>query len=216
MSDTLPATGRLAYLVHLPVDDAVFELRFGRGCSTGQCDATCCSTGVTLDVIERDRVLAHVDLVRRAMSPGQDPDPAHWFDDAEFADADFPSGRATNTRVNGTGCVFLDADRRCVLQKASLAAGNGLDLKPFFCTAFPMAVSRGVLVVDDPDIRQRSCCCACTADGPLTVFDVCGMELTYMLGGEGVAALRRLAERRAEPAATPPDTSRRDHRNPAR
>lgn len=216
MSDTLPATGRVAYLPRLAVDHNIFELRFGRGCATRQCDATCCSTGVSLDVRERDRVLAHVDLVRRVMSPGQDPDPAHWFADEEFDDADFPSGRATHTRVNGTGCVFLDADRRCVLQKASLAAGNGLDLKPFFCTAFPMTLSHGVLVVDDEEIRQRSCCCACTADGPLTVFDVCGTELTYMLGGEGVAALRRLAESRAEPAATPPDISHRDHRNPAR
>lgn len=212
MSDTLPATGRLTHLPHLEVDRTIFELRFKRGCATRQCDATCCATGVSLDLGERDRVLAHADLVRRAMTPGQDQDPAHWFADEEFDDTDFPSGRATHTRVNGAGCVFLDADRRCVLQKASQAAGNGLDLKPFFCTSFPLTLSHGVLVVDDEEMRQRSRCCACTADGPLTVFDVCGMELAYMLGGEGVAALRRLAgltDRRGERTAAPPDAPTR-------
>ncbi|MGH7391492.1 MAG: hypothetical protein ACREM3_18835, partial [Candidatus Rokuibacteriota bacterium] len=205
MSDALPPTGRLAYLPGLTVDRNLFELRFERGCATWRCDATCCATGVSLDVRERDRVLAHADLVRGAMSPGQDPDPAHWFAAEEFDDADFPSGRATHTRAGATGCAFLDAERRCVLQKASLAAGGGLDLKPFFCTAFPITLSHGVLLVDDEEIRLRPRCCGSTGDGPLTVLDVCSMELEYMLGGEGVAALR-LIGRRGERAAAPPDT----------
>lgn len=212
MSATLPPSGRLVHLPRLTVDRNIFDLRFGRGCATRHCDATCCATGVTLDVRERDRVLAHAELVQRAMSPGQDPDPAHWFAAEEVEDADFPSGRATHTRAGATGCVFLDAERRCVLQKASLAAGGGLDLKPFFCTAFPITLAGGVLLVDDEEIRQRARCCASTADGPLTVFDVCAMELEFMLGSEGVAALRRLAAarrpgrrgQRAAALSTPP------------
>jgi Fe-S-cluster containining protein len=195
VSGTLPVNGRLAHLGRLTVDPSLLERRFAAGCATRRCDGSCCFGGVSLDVIERDRVLAHADLVRRVMTRGQDTDPAHWFQPQERVDPDFPSGRATHTGVGAKGCVFLDGNRRCSLQKASLAAGNGLDLKPFLCRWFPIMVSGGILLVDDDaDDLGRTQCCGAKAGGPLTIFEVCATELEHALGADGVVSLRRLAE----------------------
>ena len=109
-----------------------------------------------------------------------------------MADADFPSGRAVHTRVKDGRCVFLNGEGRCVLQKA---ARPGLPLKPFFCTAFPVTIAHGVLMLDDEDYRAGQPCCAATKGGPLTVFDTCGMELRHVLGAAGVSRLRALAAR---------------------
>ena len=137
-------------------------------------------------------MLAHADLVRGVMTPGQATDPTAWFAREERVDRDFPSGRATHTRAGPDGCVFLDADRRCTLQKASLAAGGGLDLKPFFCRVYPLTLSGGVLLVEDgiENLREAPCC-GSAPGGSLTVFDVCLPELEHALGADGVAELRQ-------------------------
>jgi hypothetical protein len=93
------------------------------------------------------------------------------------------------------GCVFLDADRRCVLQRASEASGGAVALKPFFCTAFPVVIDNGVLGVDPNATTTGAAeCCIHDPGGPLTVFDVCAFELEHVVGAAGVAELRRLSE----------------------
>ncbi len=179
----------------LSVDPAMLEARFATGCSTGLCRGVCCRSGVWLDVEDRDRVLAHAGLVRDAMDPGQPRDTRRWFSRRSVADADFPSGRAVHTRVKDGRCVFLNGEGRCVLQKAS-SARPGLQLKPFFCTAFPVTIAHGMLMLDDEDYRAGQPCCAATKGGPLTVFDTCGVELRHVLGAAGVSRLRALAARR--------------------
>jgi Fe-S-cluster containining protein len=186
MSTTMPATGRLAHLGRLTIHRSVFARRFAAGCSTARCDASCCALGVLVDAGERDRVLADAGRVRGLMTPGQDPDPAHWFAREERHDRDFPSGRASHTRAGPDGCVFLDGERRCTLHRAGL--------KPFFCTVFPLTVAEGVLLVEeDAQGLTHRRCCAAAPGGPLTVFDVCPAELEHALGPEGTADLRRLA-----------------------
>lgn len=185
----------------LRVDPTLFEERFAAGCDTRRCVGVCCRTGVWLDPEERDRVLAHADRVRQAMDPDQPRDPRRWFSKRVVDDPDFPSGRAVHTRVRGGRCVFLDGGGRCVLQKASGPA-RGLQLKPFFCTAFPVTIDHGVLTLDDKDFRAGQPCCETTDGGPLTVLDTCRMELRHVLGAAGVARLRRIARRRRDPAAS--------------
>lgn len=191
-----PAT--LPHFAALAVSPRLLEGRFARGCRTDRCDATCCQSGVLVDVRERDRVLAHVALVQAVMDPDQERDPGRWFEAKERPDPDFPSGRAVGTRVADGHCVFLDRGRRCVLQRATLAAGRGdLDLKPFFCTAFPVTIVESTLTIDDADFTDRPSCCSTVPDGELTVFDVCGRELADVLGPDGVRALRALADGRS-------------------
>jgi hypothetical protein len=93
--------------------------------------------------------------------------------------------------------VFLSGAGRCVLQTAS---SGELQLKPFFCTAFPVTVVGGQLTLDDRAFRAGQPCCESTENGPLTVFDTCGMELRHVLGPAGVSRLRDLARRRRAPA----------------
>ena len=178
----------------LRVDPSMLEARFAAGCDTGRCRGACCRSGVWLDLEDRDRVLGNAGLVRAAMDRGQPRDPRRWFSRRVAADPDFPSGRAVHTRVKDGRCVFLNGEGRCVLQKASLAR-PGLHLKPFFCTAFPVTIAHGVLMLDDEDYRAGQPCCAAKKDGPLTVFDTCGMELRHVLGAAGVSRLRTLAGR---------------------
>jgi Fe-S-cluster containining protein len=185
------------------VDPWLLRARFAAGCDTSRCNAACCRTGVWLDTAERDRILAHAERVRRAMDRGQPRDTHRWFSRRTKTDPDFPSGRAVHTRVVNGGCVFLDGDRRCVLQKVSGAGGP--QLKPFFCTAFPITIDQGVLTLDDHENRSRPECCASRRDGPLTVFDVCRLELRHTLGAAELASLRRTTVR-AKTARSKPRT----------
>jgi len=183
-------------LSELRVAPSLLEERFAADCHTRRCVGRCCRSGVWLDPEDRDRVLAHADLVRAAMDPGQPRNPRQWFSTRTTVDPDFPSGRAVHTRVRNGRCVFLNGGGRCVLQKASSEAKLAVPLKLFFCTAFPVTIDDGVLTLDDKDFRAGQPCCDSTEGGPLSVFDVCGMELRHVLGGAGVSVLRRLARRR--------------------
>jgi hypothetical protein len=177
------------HLRHLPtlrVSPSLLQERFAADCDTRRCIGRCCRSGVWLDPEDRDRVLAHADRVRAAMDPDQPRDVRRWFSRRVIADPDFPSGRAVHTRVRGGRCVFLNGAGRCVLQTAS---PEGVALKPFFCTAFPVTIVDGVLTLDDKDFRAGQPCCDSTEGGPLTVFETCAMELKHVLGADGVAQL---------------------------
>jgi Protein of unknown function (DUF3109) len=183
---------RLSHLPELKVHRSVLETRYASGCSPGACVATCCQTGVGVDVTQRDQILAHAELVQRAMDPGQDQDPARWFEETETVDRDFPSGRAVGTRVRESGCVFLASARRCALQTATIAAARpGFDLKPFFCTAFPVTIADGTLWIDELCLEMPEHCCRPTPGGTLSVLDICESELRHVLGGAGLRELRR-------------------------
>jgi len=106
---------QLSHLPGLEVNATIFETHYAPGSSPSHCSGTCCVSGVKVDVAHRDQILAHADLIRRAMDPGQDQDVGGWFEETETPDSDFPSGRCVGTQVRGSGCVFLDAARRCVL-----------------------------------------------------------------------------------------------------
>jgi Fe-S-cluster containining protein len=180
---------RLSHLSALRIDPTLLTLRFPAGCTTGLCDATCCREGVWVDLGERDRILAQAEAIQRVMDPEQERDPARWFDDEERLDSDFPSGRAFGTSVRDAGCVFLDRHRRCVLQTAALG------LKPFFCAAFPITLDHGTLTFDTPSAGERPQCCTASPRGTRTIFDVWPGELEHVLGPDGVAELRRHAQR---------------------
>jgi hypothetical protein len=125
------------------------------------------------------------------MDPEQEQDPARWFDDDETVDSDFPSGRCIGTRVHDDRCVFLDRAGRCVLQTATIGAARpGFDLKPFFCTAFPITLLHGTLWVDELCLEGPARCCRPALDGALNLLEVCESELRHVLGDDGLEELR--------------------------
>ena len=181
--------------MRLRVDPKLLGERFAADCDTRRCVGRCCRTGVWIDPRERDRVLAHVALVRAAMDDDQARDPRRWFSVRSKTDRDFPSGRAVHTRVRQGRCVFLNGEGRCVLQKASSQARLRDSLKPFFCIAYPITIDGGMVVLDDANARAGRPCCGSTTGGPRTALDVCAPELRHVLGEAAVRALRRGARR---------------------
>jgi len=180
------------------VNRSILEARYAPECSTAACEGGCCRLGVLVDVAQRDEILAHVDLVQRAMDDSQERDPTQWFEAQEREDPDFPSGRAVGTHVRESRCVFLDSARRCALQTATIVAARpGLDLKPFFCTAFPVTITAGTLWIDELCLEMPARCCRPAAAGPLDVLDVCEVELRHVLGSAGLAELRLLVAEHA-------------------
>jgi hypothetical protein len=156
------------------------------------CTAVCCSTGVLADIGEQARILAHADVVRRAMDPDQQKDEAKWFDHDVLIDHDFPSRRAIGTVATRHGCVFLNREGRCVLQKATEEGLTEEVLKPFYCTAFPITIHRGILSLDVDNVEGTRYCCQPAPSGARGALDAFSRELLHVLGAEGVEELRQL------------------------
>jgi len=178
----------LAHIPELKVADELLRLRYEKNCSMSNCRGKCCLYGADLDLAEQDKVLKHADLIGRLMDDSQDRDTANWFD-TPFKDQDFPSGTAITTRLHNGGCVFLNKEGRCVLQIAESEVG---DLKPFFCRAYPICIHTGTLTIDDENCPEEFGCCGVVKHGSLTIFDICGFELEYVLGADGLNELRKL------------------------
>jgi len=178
---------RLSHLPELRLDPALFEPTYDDGCSMEQCNAHCCRDGVFLDPAEKQKILDHAEIIVKQMDPHQVKDPERWFDGEIVEDADFPSGTCTGTTAVEYGCVFLNSRGWCVLQKAAVEAGmHKFDLKPYFCVAFPLTISSGVVTVDDGSFTNRSQCCSPGRNPQLAPADVCREELTFMLGSDGL------------------------------
>ena len=186
---------QLSHLPGLEVNASIVDTRYAADSSPAHCDGMCCGNGVKLDIALRDQILANADLVRDAMGPEQDADPSGWFEDTEEVDPDFPSGRCVGTQVRPTGCVFLDGARRCVLQTVTITeARPGFNLKPFFCSAFPVTIANGELWIDELCLEAPRRCCRPTPGGTRRVVDVCETELRHVLGNEGLEELRLAAK----------------------
>ena len=187
----------LSHLSPLQVDNNIFTLRFTNDCSMYNCKGNCCRYGVWADVEEKKNILAHTEMILRYMEPFQEKNPEQWFELEEVTDKDFPSGVAVGTQIRETGCVFLDSNGRCVLQKAAMAEGmHKFALKPFFCVAYPITVDNGVLMYDDDQYPDNPQCCSPRNEGSISVFDICSEELEFTVGQEGLQELHELKDKR--------------------
>jgi hypothetical protein len=186
---------QLQHIKDLTVDHEVLLQRFSPGCAMCNCNGKCCADGVLLDLKDKERILAHKDLVKQYMEPQQQHDETKWFDNNIEKDVDFPSGHCDGTAVHGHGCVFLNSLGLCVLQKAAMEEGmQKFALKPFYCVAFPLTIDEHVLTTYEPEFTNRPQCCSVGAEGALTVLDVCREEFEYMLGTDGLREVEQLFE----------------------
>jgi Fe-S-cluster containining protein len=194
---------QLAFIPDLHVGEEVFTARFDRDADSSRCSARCCRAGVLVDIAHRDRILAEAPLVHEYMEPAQEHDPTKWFFAEDEEDVDFPSGRAINTTLVGGTCVFLDSQRRCVLQRAEEKSPG---LKPFYCRAFPIVIVEGRLTLNCDHCPDDTQCCGIVPppQGERTALDVFRFELTHTLGAEGVRELERTrtAWEQTDPSAT--------------
>lgn len=181
---------QLSHLPQLVVGEELFTSRFAASSDMSRCSAKCCREGVLVDITHRERILAEAALILEYMEPTQQRDPSHWFHEEEDVDLDFPSGRAVNTNAFDGRCVFLDSEKRCVLQRAEERSPG---LKPFFCRAFPIAIVNGRLTLDATWCPSETQCCGPVARGERSTLDMCEYELAHVVGRDGVVELKSLA-----------------------
>jgi hypothetical protein len=190
----------LKHIAELRIDPEILQQRFSPGCSMCHCNGTCCAEGVLLDLQDKERILAHADLIKKYLEPQQEHNIEKWFDHNIEYDIDFPSGRCDGTAVRNGGCVFRDSKGLCALQKTAMAEGmDKFALKPFYCVAFPLVIDGHMLTLDDPEFTNRPECCSMVPDGSMTVLDVCREEFEYILGTEGLGEIEKIFEEAMSP-----------------
>jgi hypothetical protein len=164
------------------VDDALADVRFPAGSTTGNCNGNCCKKSVLLDSRERLTIERAAALIIPFLDPEQPTESSRWFDHRRFKDRDFPSGEAYSTAAGPFGCVFLNRRGRCVLQITERSLPScATPLKPFYCRLYPLTVERGRLLFDERAGLKCKGCCIPEPLGPRTVSQVCKEEL--MLAG---------------------------------
>lgn len=193
---------KLKHLGPLQVGRSMLVSRMAAACDSNTCPSTCCGTGVLADRAEKERILAHKAEVIATMDDDQPHDPKDWFDADEVNDQDFPSKVAIGTQTMPRGCIFLNKQGRCVLQKANLE-GRVPVLKPFYCTAFPVTVDHGMLMLDIDNVEGTKLCCVPSEGGTRSVLDVFAYEIEHTIGPEGVAELRAVLEAAKTTASAP-------------
>ena len=174
------------------MDDAIFTRRyFGYCLRCSFCGDACCTHGVDVSVVERDRILARAADLEPLVQTGRD----QWFLPTLDEDPDFPGGFATRTAVVDGACVFLRRDGRgCLIHAALLARGEDYHaLKPMVSTLFPVTFGDGALLCSD-ELHDESLVCA--GNGP-TAYAMARAELQFYFGAELVAELDAHASRLA-------------------
>jgi hypothetical protein len=184
---------KLKHISELRIDSSIFTKKYPSACSMNNCTGECCKWGVFADVTERDNILNHTQMIQRYLEPTQEKNPDKWFESDTCEDIDFQSGLAIGTQATEHGCVFLDSNGLCALQKAALAQGlHPFALKPFYCIAFPLVISQHSLMIDDLEIENRPNCCSHLDNGTKSILDLCATELEFMLGREGFEEFKNI------------------------
>ncbi|MEZ4264905.1 MAG: hypothetical protein R3F39_00900 [Myxococcota bacterium] len=134
----------LSQVVHLLVDLPAAAT------DCGACELTCCAYSVSVGEVEADRIVAAV------------ADDGRWrrgfFDGSERTGTKrlFRISRQEQADGGLGGCVFLQEDSRCQVQRR-----GGLSAKPVVCRLFPM---RPMLTPDGPRTSLRPGCPHATPD----------------------------------------------------
>jgi Protein of unknown function (DUF3109) len=174
----------------LQIAAELLETGYPRDAGPHTCGSKCCARGAYVDIAERDRVLAHAELILPHLDATQSQNPQDWFETEILEDADYPSGRCVGTAVINDKCALLDARGYCSLQVTANESGmHKWALKPLYCLLFPIEVQAGVVKFDGRYNGVHACC---TAQAPFEVpaFEACRDELVQLLGQDGFAELR--------------------------
>lgn len=166
----------------LKFDPQIFTDGFEDPNGPNACTSHCCRHGVYLDPVERDRILAHADVVEKYLDETQVRDRDKWFDNSEEEDPDFPSGKCVSTQVHNDKCVFLNKEGKCVLQVTEKEERmQRFSLKPFYCILFPIVKVDGVFTYDD-FCSGESACCTASRGSKDKMIELCAIEFEHALG----------------------------------
>jgi hypothetical protein len=189
----------------IAVNANVFTEVAVRGCQVGECNAFCCSHGVSISVTQAEDILAHQAEILPQLPPERH-DPQTWFDWQYETEEDHPDGGmlmrtayfSDPTHPTGTRCVFSLPDSRCGLQAAGMATGqHPWRFKPFYCALHPLTFSKGVLCLatENAMYLQGGTCMRPTGQ-TIPIYRLCAAEIKLVLGEDGYLELEREAARR--------------------
>lgn len=162
------------------VDTDIFELTYFMHCmQCNFCHDQCCDWGADIDKLNVNRIMSYKEELEQFTGIKRNK----WFDKSVNKwDHEYPGGDYTRTALDETkkSCVFLGKKTRgCMLH--SFAFEKGIDhreLKPFFCSVFPVTYFEGVLVTPE-EIDEKLT--ACLGSGP-TLYQGARDALRYYFG----------------------------------
>jgi Fe-S-cluster containining protein len=172
------------------VDTAIFGLTYFMHCMQCTfCKDQCCEWGADIDLVNVKRIMECKD--RLELFTGIKAE--EWFDrSVKKWDHEYPGGDYTRTAFlkEKNYCVFHDNKTRgCMLHSFALHEGMDFrELKPFFCSMFPVTFDEGVLCV--PEEIEESLT-ACLGDGP-ALYTGARDAIRYYFGDEIIVELDRI------------------------
>jgi Fe-S-cluster containining protein len=157
------------------VDTDIFEIKYFMHCMQCIfCHDQCCSYGTDIDMLNIDRIMKYKGELEKYMQIRSE----NWFYKKKRKwDFEYPGHDYTRTTKRKDACIFLNRKGRgCMLH--SFALHKGIDyheLKPFFCTVFPLTYFDGVLMTPE-EIDEKTL--ACKGEGP-TLYRGARNEIGY-------------------------------------
>ncbi len=160
------------------VDTEIFEFTYYMHCmACNFCHDQCCSYGADIDMLNVNRILEHKDELENFTGIKS----SKWFyKNKRMWDHEYPGHNYTRTTMKKDACVFLSkTSRGCMLHSFALQKNLDYhDLKPFFCTLFPVTYNEGVLLTPE-EIDEKSL--ACMGEGA-TLYQGAREEIRYYFG----------------------------------
>lgn len=169
------------------VDTDIFDLTYFMKCMECTfCKDQCCEWGADIDMQNVNRIMKH----EKELEEFTGIKSSNWFDRSELKwDHEYPGGEYIRTTYDPEKdyCVFLNhKSRGCMLH--SFALEKGIDyheVKPFFCSMFPVTYFEGVLLTPE-EIDEKLT--ACLGDGP-SLYRGSRDEIKHYFGEEIVSEL---------------------------
>ncbi len=167
------------------VDTDIFEITYYMKCmECNFCKDQCCEWGADIDMQNVARLMKHKDELEQFTGIKSE----RWFDESEKGtDYEYPGNEYMRTMFDEEkdACIFLNTQSRgCMIH--SFALSKGIDyheIKPTFCSLFPVTYMDGVLMTPEEIDEGLT---ACLGEGP-TLYQGSRDELLYYFG-EGLVA----------------------------
>jgi Fe-S-cluster containining protein len=177
------------------VDTEIFRLKYYMHCMQCTfCHDQCCFFGADIDMVSVDRIMKY----KKELETYTGIKSRYWFyPNKRKWDHEYPGHVYTRTTKRKNACIFLNKQGRgCMLH--SFALQNDIDyhdLKPFFCTIFPVTYYEGVLVMPE-EIEEKTL--ACLGEGP-TLYRGAREPIKYYFGNEIIGELDKIELMTFEP-----------------
>ena len=183
LKNSYPSIQKLPVIHSVETD--IFEVTYFMKCMECTfCKDQCCEWGADIDMQNVERLMKYKDELEQFTGIKSD----RWFDESEKGtDYEYPGNEYMRTMFDEEkdACIFLNTQSRgCMLHSFALSKGMDYhEIKPTFCSLFPVTYMDGVLMTPEEIDEGLT---ACLGEGP-TLYQGSRDELLYYFG-EGLVA----------------------------